>query len=68
MNEVNIVPFASPAAKVANDGDNPIKAIEDLLRALEGLQAQVQTLTEIVCEQDKRIEKLERKKIIRVMA
>ena len=42
-----------------------IGAIKNILQALEGMQAQVQTLTDLVVEQDKRIEKLERRKIIR---
>lgn len=35
-------------------------AIENLLRAIEGMQSQVQALTDLVIEQDKRIKKLER--------
>lgn len=35
-------------------------AIENLLRAIEGMQTQVQALTDLVIEQDKRIKKLER--------
>jgi hypothetical protein len=84
VSEETIVPFANAQAKRANDeviermrgipanvdGGNPnIEAIENLLRALDGMQTQLQSLTEIVCEQDRRIEKLEkaaRGKIIQV--
>ena len=79
MNENNIVPYVSPEARQAVDDTKKlvqdlqqsaedrgsIQAIENILKALEGMQAQVQALTDLVIEQDKRIEKLERRKIIR---
>jgi hypothetical protein len=74
MSEDTIVPFATPAAKRANDlamarmqgvpaaddGNPNIAAIEQMLVALEGMQTNLQTLTELVVEQDKRIAKLEK--------
>jgi hypothetical protein len=79
MNGDNIVPYVSPEARRAVDDTKKlvqdlqqsaedrgsIEAIENILRALEGMQAQVGALTDLVIEQDKRIEKLERRKIIR---
>lgn len=84
MSGDTVVPFLDPAAKRANDeliermkgaatnqndGTDPnIGAIEQILQALEGMQAQVQALTDIVVEQDKRIEKLEKSKPGRIIA
>ena len=64
MSEENIVPFANVAAKrAAQDNAAPdISAIENLLIALEGMQTHLQALTELVCEHDKRISKLEKAK------
>lgn len=69
MSEETIVPFLNAAAKRANDnalaeqgkpmrGD--IDAVENILKALEGMQSQVQALTDLVIEQDARIKKLEK--------
>jgi hypothetical protein len=68
-----IAPFADLVAKRKatskpqndNDGLASMESINNILRALEGMQEQVQALTDVVVEQDKRLEKLERRKIIR---
>lgn len=77
MSQDNIAPFANASQKRANDvliermkgvaanetGGNPnMAAIENLLAALEGMQTQVTALTDLVIEQDKRIQRLEKAK------
>jgi hypothetical protein len=76
MSAETIVPFRDAAAKLANDnakaerselprtgGEAPnIEAIENILKALEGMQTQVQALTDLVIEQDARIKALEKAK------
>ncbi len=84
MSEKTVVPFLDAAAKRANDeviarmkgvaanqdGDDPnIGAVEQILKALEGMQAQVQALTDVVIDHDKRIQRIEGKsRIIKVQS
>lgn len=57
-----IVPFrdliAKKQAEQASAGAT--EAVEQLLHAMEGMQAQIQSLTDLVISQDKRIRMLER--------
>lgn len=70
----SIVPFADLKAKRAHEhaaeSNDATGAIEQLLVAMEGMQTQVQALTDLVIEQDARIRALERagkSKIIKVV-
>lgn len=78
-----IVPFLDVAAKRASEmmeqkrreavegapsADQNVEAVENILRAMEGMQAQLQALIDLVIEQDKRIEKLEKAKPGRIIA
>lgn len=66
------VPANVPSANMDDVGGNPnVDAITELLRAMEGMQSQVQALTDLVIQQDKRIRELEKagkSKIIKVMS
>lgn len=81
MSETTIVPFADAAARRAHDAEvermkdvaanpdrgNPnLVAIETLLRAMEGMQAQIAAMTEVIVQMDARLSALEKPKIIKV--
>jgi REP element-mobilizing transposase RayT len=57
-----IVPFASAAAKRSHDAeqDAPTAAIEQILKAMEGMENQIHALIQLVTDQDKRIRQLEK--------
>lgn len=81
MSENTVVPFLDAAAKRAHEAmaerkresaedgtEQNVEAVENILRAMEGMQAQLQALIDLVIEQDKRIEKLEKAKPGRIIA
>ena len=64
-----IVPFVDAAAKRKHDEDGPMEAIENILHAMEGMEAQIHSLIQLVSDQDRRIRELEKagkSKIIKV--
>lgn len=78
-----IVPFLNAAAKRTNEalaeqkraaieaqavGGEQIGAIENILNAIEGMQAEVAALVDLAVEFDKRIEKLEKAKPSRIIS
>jgi hypothetical protein len=80
MSEETIVPFANAAAKRANEierakgapasqdnGDLNMDAITNILRVLEGMQGQIEAMTEVIVQLDKRISVLEKPKTSRII-
>jgi hypothetical protein len=80
MSEETIVPFANAAAKRTNEierakgapanqdnGGLNMDAITNILRVLEGMQGQIQAMTEVIVQLDKRISALEKAKTSRII-